>query len=392
MMCRLIAILLLVSACDLFENQSGVPINENIWVNGYLAAWQHNPETVRINSGILKTPDIDWSAITHLTYFSLEIGLDGTPLLSLDPDDRYTFNTDRMEAIVSAGHAHDTFVLFSVGGGGNYDGFQSAIQDTNRARFVQTIKDIILLYGFDGVNLNMTPIEESDYENYSAFVLQLGDAFDSIRTLRGERPLLTVAALKAEGLFNVYSRLQHRIDQINILTYHMVQPWRAWQAWHHSALYNRNATLNNATPIKFPSTDSKVHEALDAGIQRSKIGIAISFYATRWETVNLLETWASWPTEDSRIISIIPFSELAQTEDLSAAQWDKNARVPYLNLTDPKVFISFENERSVAGKIRYAKVKRIGGVMIWELGGGFIPTLEPEKRNPLLNAIKSETN
>ncbi len=392
MMCRLIAILLLVSACDLFENHSGVPINENIWVNGYLAAWQHNPETFRINSGMMKTSDIDWSAITHLTYFSLEIGPDGNPLLSLDPDDRYTFNTDRIDAIVRAGHEHNTSVLFSVGGGGNYDGFHSAIQDSNRTRFVQTIQDMILLYGFDGVNLNMTPIEESDIENYSTFVLQLGDVFDSIRTIRGERPLLTVAALKADGLFEVYSRLQHRIDQINILTYHMVQPWRAWQAWHHSALYNRSATLNNATPIKFPSTDSKVHEALDAGIRRSKIGIAISFYAMRWDTVNLLETWAAWPSEDNSILSIIPFSQLAQSEDLSASLWDANARVPYLNLIDPKSFISYENERSVRTKIRYAKVKRIGGVMIWELGGGFIASNDPDKRNPLLTAIKNETH
>jgi chitinase len=379
----------LLTSCNIFENDSGMPTNENIWVNAYLASWQHNPETEMINSGIIKTDEIDWDAITHLTYFSLSIGEDGMPSLSLDPEFRNNLNTDRIQAIVSAAHANNTKILLSIGGGTNYEGFSGAI-DSSRNQFIQTITNMITVFGFDGISLNMSPIEPHDFINYKIFIRQLSAAFNNIKTIQNERPLLTAGAAKSPGVSSLFEDIQNRFDQINILTYDMAQPWRGWVAWHNSALYNKDIAFEEEPTLLLPSLDQKVNEWVAAGVDRSKIGIAINFYGTVWQEQRFLGKWPVWPTEETSFFSIQPYSQLSRRYNLNEYEWDDKAKVPYLNLSQPKVFVSFDNERSISKKMNYAKTNRLGGVMIWDLSGGFSQNTTP--KDPLLKAVKSHLN
>lgn len=395
-------VILTFGSCDLFFNTSGEPINEDIWVNAYIVSWQHNPETELINSGIIKTQEIDWDAMTHLTYFSLSIAEDGTPSLSLDPSFRNNFNSDRLNSIVPAAHDNDTNILFSVGGGSNYNGFSSAITKENRQTFITTIVELISVYGFDGVNLSLPVFSEdpdleidSDTElinylnNFQTFVPELFSTFDTLKTKRGERPILTTSALKSSGFVGLYASLQKYFDQINILTYNMAQPWRGWQTWHNSALYNKDQVFDNNPFLRFPSIDGKVDDFIESGIDRSKLGITINFYGAKWEEVSLYDKWASWPTQDMSIYSNPSYSTIYTDHDLSTYVWDENARVPYLNLNNPTGFLSFENDQSIGEKINYAKKKRLGGVMLWELGAAFFPNNSPGEKSPLLKSVKS---
>lgn len=383
-------IIILASAalfsCDLFSNKSGVPINENIWVNGYLVSWEHNPETELVNSGTIRVTDIDWDALTHLTYFSLAIAEDGTPLYSLDPLFRNNFNSDRLNSIVPAAHANNTKIIFSVGGGGNYEGFSGAIEEENRAQFIDTIKMIIDEYGFDGVGLNMTPIEPEDFDNYREFVRELSSALNSIKTWQDERPLLTVAALKSEGMSFLYADLQRHFDQINILTFDMAQPWRGWLAWHNSALYSSSQMFEESLTQRLPSVDEKINEWVGVGIERLKLGIALNFYGSVWEGLNLLEQWESWPTQDMSLFTIESYNTLRESYNLEQYEWDESAKASYLNLEDPQTFVSFDNRQSIEVKMDYLKRNRLGGMMIWDLSGGFSEDNVP--KNPLLKVVK----
>ncbi len=387
---RLFQFLLLSAAlvsCDLVNNDSGATINEDIWVNAYLVSWQHNPETEQINSGLIKTDEINWEAMTHMTYFALPIAEDGSPGQSLEPEFRNNFNSDRLQAIVPAAHEHDTDIIFSIGGGGNYEGFSSAIADTNRTRFIQTISYIIRTYGFDGVNLNMIPIEPEDYSNYKALVLRLSAVFDTMETRQSKRPLLTAAAKNTEGTNLLFKDLQGHFDQINILTHDMAQPWRGWQAWHNSALFNDHRTFENSSDY-LPSINQKVNDWVSAGVERKKIGIALNFYGSVWNEVHFLDKWASWPTQDLGIFDIQPYSALNSEFDLSSYEWDEEAKVPYLNLSDPRRYISFDNERSITKKMQYTKNNRLGGVMVWDISAGFSRDTNPH--NPLMETVQSQ--
>lgn len=372
----------------MFDNNSGMPVNEDIWVNAYLVSWEHNPETELINSGIMRTSEIDWEAITHLTYFSLNIGGDGLPSLSLDPALRHNFNSDRLRSIVPAAHAHNAKILFSVGGDTNYEGFSAAI-DTSKTKFIETISNLITEYGFDGVSLNMTPIESRDFSNYREFVRQLSSTFDTLRTNQNNRPLLTAGATNAVGMSSLFRDLQQHFDQINILTHDMARPWRGWVTWHQSAMFNNSLVLENTTQY-LPSVNEKINEWIGNGVDRSKIGFAISFYGAIWEDLHLLEKWAVWPTENQSIYSTLPYSELSKNYDLTEFEWDKKAQAAYLHRVNPRTFISFDNEKSISIKMEYAKNNRLGGVMIWDLSGDFSQNGSPQ--NPLLEVVKSHLN
>ncbi len=376
----------IISSCNLIENDSGIPSNDDIWVNAYLVSWEHNPETTQINTGIIKTDDIDWDAITHLTYFSLPISVNGVPEVSLDPAVRNNINTDRIRSIVNAAHSNDTKILLSVGGGTNYEGFSGAI-DSSRTQFVQTLRNMVTEFGFDGISLNMSPIEPVDFINYKIFVRQLSAAFDNVKTIQDERPLLTAGATKSAGISSLFEDLQQHFDQINILTFEMAQPWRGWVAWHNSALYNKEVVFEEEPTQLLPSIDQKVNEWVAAGVERKKIGIAINFYGSVWKEQNFLGKWPTWPTEDTSFFSIEPYSVLSSRYNLDNYEWDDKASVPYLNLSQPNIFVSFDNERSISEKMDYAKTNRLGGVTIWDLSGDFSQNAAP--KNPLLNAVKS---
>lgn len=366
---------------------------EPIWSTAYLASWQHDAGTPYSNWGVLRSSDIDWSSITHLIYFALDIGPDGTPTYSFDPEERRNFNSDRLNDIVSAAHRNDTKILFSVGGAGNYDNFSSSIRTIHRKQFIETIVNIISTYGFDGVDLDMEPIRERDFNNYLKFVKELHERLAHIRTRHdGIPPLITIAALKGYDVLRIYGLVQNYVSQINIMTYDMAQPWRGWQAWHNSALFSENIRFdyNNA---EMSSVHQKVQLAKSAGIESRKLGIGIDFYGYIWHGVHLLEKWANWPLPNHDIIERpggVPYYELRERFDLSKASWDPRAKTSYLNIQNPKTFVSFDNEHSIREKVQYAIDEGLGGVMIWELGGGFVGNKTTNTPDPLLKAVKSQ--
>lgn len=388
-------ILLLLSNCtsrsNAQKNTKPEP-NPDIWVSAYLASWQHDGGTPYSNWGALRAEDIDWNAITHLFYFALQIDEDGTPGYSLEPKKRKNLNADRLRSIVPAAHQNETKILITVGGSGNYEGFSSAIRYENRSRFIDTIVGFIRKYGFDGVDLDMEPIRERDFNNYQRFVAELHSELANVKTRMGERPLITIAALKGRKVSQLYARVQEYVDQINIMTYDMAQAWAGWQAWHNSALFSDEVTFDRGGG-QMSSIRQKVDIALSAGIERRKLGIGIDFYGYIWHSVHLLGKWKTWPDEDLSIMERsggVPYSELRQRFDLEQAEWDERAETSYLNVEEPRAFVSFDNERSVRRKVRYAVENGLGGVILWELGGGYLSEKKDGARDPLLQAVKKE--
>ncbi len=92
----------------------------------------------------------------------------------------------------------------------------------------------------------------------------------------------------------------------------------------------------------------------------------------------------------SSYLSHTPYSELSRDYNLEEFEWDENAQAAYLQLVNPRTFVSFDNEKSISIKMDYAKKNRLGGVMIWDLSGGFSQNRSP--KNPLLGVVKSHIN
>jgi chitinase len=72
--------------------------------------------------------------------------------------------------------------------------------------------------------------------------------------------------------------------------------------------------------------------------------------------------------------------------------WDTNAQSAYLSI-DPAgsandKFISYDDEAACRAKVEYANRKGLGGLIIWELGGGYRADQPASQRDPLLQSIK----
>ena len=328
------------------------------------------------------TEDIDWDAFTHMLYFNFMPHEDGT--LS-EVADYQNMNPDRLEAIVSAAHENDVPILYTVGGWDTRSRFNSAYSDTYREQFISNLIGLMKRWGFDGIDIDMEPIGESDTEGYKRFIKELYEALQNESTPLLDKPLLTAAANWQPSMF---ADIQQYFDQINIMTYDMSGAWQGWVAWHNSPLHNGGHTFPS-TGRELPSIENEVEGYIEAGVSPSKIGLGIDFYGYVWEGVSEpREGWQDGNTPTVRRPGGIPYHQLFEDYDLLDASWDNDAMVPYVSVENPKQFVSFDNERSILEKINYIREQDLGGAILWELSGGFRNEAPESEQDLLLQAVK----
>lgn len=373
---------------------SGVQSASDVWVGAYLASYNHYVEPTG-DWGFLRTEDIDWSAFTHLFYFSLHAEADGT----LAPIKAYrNMSPDRINSVVTAAHKADKPVLYSVGGWGNYNGFSNAIKSSNRSRFVSSIISIMKKWGFDGVDIDMEPIKSKDTENYIAFINQLSSALQSVNVPMASEPLLSVATKSHPKM---YGKIHDKIDQFNLMTYDLSNAWPEWVSWHNAAVYNGGLNFPS-TGDPLPSTNSTVQEFIDAGVPASKLSIGIDFYGYVWgggsgtSTGGITKPFQDWDVPPT-VIDNVPYHKIMEEYYQSGEyHWDDKAKAAYLSIDKAgsanDKFISYDDERSIRAKFNYARQKGLGGTFIWELSGGYHKDKPSGSRDILLQAVKEAMN
>ena len=349
----------------------------DVWVTGYYAGWMQD---------YLPASEIDYGAVTHIIHFNLLPNTDGT----LDS------TTDGVTAqnsadVVSQAHAAGVPVLISVGGENTASGFRGATSSANLARFISNIVDFMVSRGYDGVDLDWEVLAASDASQFSALVTGLRSALNA----RTPRPLLT-AAIATQPL--LVASLQSQFDQINLMTYPLSGPWPGWVTWHNAPIYDGGFRFPS-TGAAVPSADGMVSSFIAAGVDPQKLAIGIDFYGEVWgagagtTTGGVTEPRQSWTTAPWATGGVAYYTiRSSYFQSPYVYHWDDAAEAAYLSLdaagSTNDQFVSFDDETTCAHKIAYARNKGIGGVMIWEIGGGYRADQPAGQRNPLLEAIK----
>ena len=138
------------------------------------------------------------------------------------------------------------------------------------------------------------------------------------------------------------------------MTYDMQQ---SDTASHHSALFASHPSALSA--------DACVKAYINAGIPAGKIMLGVAFYGHRWVTTYAAPLYQPAAKRDT--LSYAAISKLI-TKTPDAVKYDDEAQAPYF-LND-KVFISYDDERSIAQKGAYAKERGLMGLFAWEYGSG----------------------
>ncbi|HKI46206.1 MAG TPA: glycoside hydrolase family 18 protein [Balneolales bacterium] len=370
-----------------------------MWVSAYLGAWNHYAPPGG-NWGSIHTNEIDWNAFTQLIYFATTPQPDG----SLSPVKAYhTFSPSRLKAIVTAAHSANKPILFTVGGWGSHPGFSSSITPGNRKNFVNNLIALLKKWKFDGIDLDMEPINQADVQNYAAFVKALHNALKPVKTPMFSKPRL-VAATKWQP--KMYAQLQNDFDEINLMTYDYSGPWPGWVTWYNAPVYDGGHNFPS-TGRPLPSANQMVDEFVSDGVKPKKLGIGIDFYGYIWMGVDKpAEEWTE--TTAPRVSPNIPYWEIMNKYyKKKDYHWDNKSQSAYLSidndssvlsflpvkisqLLNSQVFISYDDKKSIQAKIDYVRKKKIGGVIVWELGGGFFKNKPAGHRDPLLQDVRHD--
>jgi chitinase len=338
-----------------------------LWVSAYYANWVQE-------AGVLTPEKIDYSAISHLIHFHVIPAVDGT----IDPVKSIT--AEQSTAVITAAHAKGSKVLLCVGGGDTETPFRAAIADAVRPKFISTLMEIVTTRGYDGLDIDMEPVEDTDIPNYENFIHEL----HAQMTAADPKLLLTCAISSQPELF---ARLSPEFDQINIMTYDQSGTWEGWKTWHNSSLYGGGERRLNATR-PFPSVQENVQKYLKAGVPSAKLGMGLAFYGYAW-------SGADGPDQSIQNVKMEPieyFTLMDKYDRPERRHWDADAHAPYLSVEGAtpadRKFISFDNELLLTQKMEFAKKQKLGGVIIWELGSGYRGNQPDGKKDVLLQTVK----
>ncbi len=335
-----------------------------LWVTAYYAVWVQQ-------AGALTPEKIDYSAFSHLIHFGVVPTDDG----GIDAVKGIT--PAESAAVIAPAHKAGRKVLLSVGGWLTSAHFRAAYSDPHRAAFIGALVQMVQTRGYDGLDIDMEPLEAADAPGYETFIRQLRAQM----TAANPKLLLTAATAAQPELF---ARLSPEFDQINLMTYDLAGPWQGFKTWHNSALYGSGTALM-APSRPFPSASEMVTRFVAAGVPRLKLGVGAAFYGDVW-------SGADGPGQPIAGVTMttVPYSVIMDTlYQPERYHWDVAASAPYLRIDGPqKQFVSYDNEALCAAKVQYARAQGLGGVMIWELGSGYLPNRPAGQRDPLLQAVK----
>ena len=324
------------------------------WTTAYFGGWWSGPE-------VIEPEDVDLSAVTHLIYFAAWLNADGTLNLEMNG-----IESPRARRMLSLAHASQVKVI--LGTGGVPDSFLPNCSALVPG-LVRNLIDVLDRDHYDGVDLDWEPLDPAHLPCYEILVRAL-------RTALGPDRLLTAAVIDQPEFF---ARTAPLFDQINLMTYDLTTPFPGDLVWHNTALYNGGHDVD--------SVELEIQKFRQAGVPAAKIGLGIDFYGYDWPGVyKPLEKYRKPP-----VIKPLSYAEIMTSLfQPQALQRDEEGLVPYLSfkrepLKDSE-FVTFDDPLSCQIKAEYAKSHALGGVMIWELGGGFLP--HAPVRDPLLQAVK----
>jgi chitinase len=354
----------------------------DVWATAYYAGWMQGWN----NNGHLTAEEIDYSAVTHIVHFALVPKADGT--LNADANSILEINSSEL---ITRAHAEGKKVLISIGGWNSNVGFRGAASSINLPIFVNNLVNFMISRGYDGIDIDWEPLHSSDAILYTALITALRTALDAITP----KPLLT-AAVGWEP--EIIAQVHQHFDQINIMTYDFSGAWPGWVTWHNSPVYDGGflfPSTNNAPP----SANDRIDRFLAAGVPAGKLGIGIDFYGYVWSggsgtstdgVTKPRQTWTTAPSVQGNVPYYTIMEEYYQPQYY---MWDDGPKGAYLSIDNSGAandkFISYDDESSVQAKFNYARSKGIGGLIIWELGGGYRPNQPEGERDILLQSVKT---
>ncbi|HTJ49797.1 MAG TPA: glycoside hydrolase family 18 protein [Cyclobacteriaceae bacterium] len=268
-------------------------------------------------------------------------------------------------------------VILSLGGWGGCEMCSPVFSTaTGRKEFATSVLQLNQYFKSDGIDLDWEyPAIEgfpghayatTDKENFTSLVQELR------RTL-GNKYEISFAAGGFQKFLDEsidWKAVMKEVDRVNLMTYDLINGYST-QTGHHTALYSREE--------QHESTDNAVTDLIKKGIAADKLVIGAAFYGRMWENVSATNNGLYQSGKFKSFVDYSKFNDLTEAKGF-VKFWDEKAKAPYLYNAKEKLFVTYDDDKSMQLKTRYAIEHHLDGIMFWEL------SIDKEK-DGLLNVI-----
>jgi len=350
--------------------------------------------TYRWSTGKFTVEDIGPASnlCTHIIYSFVGIESSGVVRLLDSYLDVDTGNFKRFNALKTQNPKLKT--LLAIGGWNEGSAKFSAVaaDAAKRAVFIQSAVSLVKAYGFDGFDLDWEyPAQRdggaNDKSNFAILIKEFRQEFDKHGLL-----LTAAVAAAANSVDQSYDvpALSQYLDIINVMAYDLHGSW--------DEVTGQNAPLY-ASPADVSDNQKQlnVNAAIKGWIQRGadpqKLALGLGIYGRTYTLANANNNGvgaviynggtAGKYTQEAGFLGYNEILELQAAGGWTVV-WDDVQKVPYAYKGNQ--WVGYDNPKSIAIKVEYAKSLNLGGVMIWSIETEDFTGISGTKF-PLLKAI-----
>jgi chitinase len=273
-------------------------------------------------------------------------------------------------------------VMLSLGGWGGCATCSDAFNtSTGRKEFAQSVKEISSYFNTDGIDLDWEypaiqgvpghTFRKEDKTNFTLLLQALRKATD---------PKFEIS-FAAGGFTNYidssieWKQILKYTNFINIMSYDLVHGYSTISG-HHTPLYS--------TSKQIESTDHAVQMLLKAGVPANKLVIGAAFYGRFFQIKEGSEVDLYMPCKFSHGFSSKYINDSLSAQNGFEKRWDETAKAPYAINVNRRLVATYDDEKSMAIKTKYALDHKLGGIMFWQLyddkfHGGLLHTIDINK-------------
>ncbi|KAG0427694.1 hypothetical protein HPB47_025279 [Ixodes persulcatus] len=320
--------------------------------------------------------DIPVDLCSHLIYSF--VGLDNKTWTVNNIDEDFDNKQDGLRRFVALKKKHPHLkTLLAVGGwdeGGRK--YSEMVSDkAKRKTFVKSALEWVLKYSFDGFDLDWEypgasdrQGRYSDKENFLELVKEIRVAFDEHKLLL--TCAVPVAKFRLDEGYEV-EQLAKLFDHIHVMSYDLRGNWAGF-ADVHSPLFKRPF---DQWAYEKLNVDDGLKLWVSRGAPKHKLIVGIPLYGRTYtlgskENHGLRAPIVQWvnggaPGEFTNATGFQAYFEVCKNvkENGWTRRWDKDGSCPYAFKDNQ--WVGYEDEESVAIKMKYIKEQGYGGAMVW---------------------------